>query len=240
MRPERDPLATVVVCEADDTTLTLICDRLTAERFEVLPARSAVDALRLCRYGHPDVVLVDLALSGDCAPELVRRIREADPRLPIILLASRGNPRSRQLRGDLGADDMLAKPFRHEELRARLDSVLRRRHHRGDAPVQVGALLIDPRSRRVTVDGREVHLTKKEFLLLRVLAADPDAVFSKQELLREVWGPRLRAGQTRTLESHASRLRRKLDPEDGRYVVNCWGVGYSLLARGGSADGGPR
>jgi DNA-binding response OmpR family regulator len=232
MRPGRDPLATVVVCEADEGTLTLICDRLTAERFEVLPARNAGDALRLCRYGHPDVVLVDLSLSGDCATELVRRIREADPRLPIILLASRGKSRFQQLRGDLGADDMLAKPFRHEELRARLDSVLRRRHHRGDAPVQVGALLIDPRSRRVTVDGREVHLSKKEFLLLRVLASDPDAVFSKEELLREVWGPRLRAGQTRTLDSHASRLRRKLDPEAARYIINCWGIGYSLLPSG--------
>jgi DNA-binding response OmpR family regulator len=88
--------------------------------------------------------------------------------------------------------------------------------------------VIDPIGRRVTVDGRLVLLARKEFALLRVLAKDPTRVFSKEELMHEVWGFR-DPGKTRTLDSHASRLRRKLDPEHGRYVVNCWGIGYRLV-----------
>jgi DNA-binding response OmpR family regulator len=97
----------------------------------------------------------------------------------------------------------------------------------------VGDIAIDTARRRVCVDGREVVLSDKEFLLLRVLASDPIRVFSKKELLEEVWGYRTEA-RIRTLDSHASRLRRKLDPESCRYVINCWGVGYRLLDEGTS------
>jgi DNA-binding response OmpR family regulator len=81
----------------------------------------------------------------------------------------------------------------------------------------------------VTVGDREVRLARKEFLLLRVLAADPTRVFSKDELMSAVWGTRRPAGTTRTLDSHASRLRSRLDPEGKRFVVNCWGIGYRLV-----------
>lgn len=94
--------------------------------------------------------------------------------------------------------------------------------------MKIGEILIDPARRKVSVGDREVHLAKKEFTLLRVLASDPTRVFSKDELLRDVWGFRAPAGKTRTLDSHASRLRRKLDPEGQKYVVNCWGIGYRL------------
>jgi DNA-binding response OmpR family regulator len=231
MSGERGPVATVVVCEADDATLALICDRLIADHFEALPARSVGDALRLCRHGRPDVLILDPSPADDSARELVRRARETDPRLGIIVLVSGGEG----ARTDVGADDSLVKPFRLDDLRARLDSVLRRHHRRSDAPVRVGEMLIDPGRRLVTVGDREVRPAKKEFTLLRVLAGDPTRVFAKEELLREVWGARVPAGRTRTLDSHASRLRRKLDPERARYVVNCWGVGYSLL----SGEGGP-
>jgi DNA-binding response OmpR family regulator len=95
--------------------------------------------------------------------------------------------------------------------------------------VQVGEITIDPSRRKVTVGDREVHLAKKEFTLMRVLASDPTRVFSKDELLRDVWGFKAPAGRTRTLDSHCSRLRRKLDPEEQKYVVNCWGIGYRLV-----------
>ena len=88
--------------------------------------------------------------------------------------------------------------------------------------------MVDPARRRALVEGRDVTLSNKEFSLLRVLASDPIRVFSKKELLAEVWGYRSEA-QTRTLDSHASRLRRKLDPDHSRYVINCWGVGYRLV-----------
>jgi len=99
---------------------------------------------------------------------------------------------------------------------------------RHEGPTRVGDLVVDPARRRVWVEGRDVALSNKEFTLLRVLASDPIRVFSKKELLEDVWGYRTEA-RTRTLDSHASRLRRKLDPENARYVINCWGVGYRLI-----------
>ena len=106
--------------------------------------------------------------------------------------------------------------------------MLRRRAERRDGPLRVGELIVDPARRRTWLGQRSIELSAKEFSLLHILATDPHRVFTKRELLGEVWGYRTPA-KTRTLDSHASRLRRKLDPEDGRFVINCWGVGYRLL-----------
>jgi DNA-binding response OmpR family regulator len=200
-----------------------------------MPAPSASDALRLCRYNHPDLLLLDLSLPDASGLDVLREIRSADgfesrfdPRLPVIVLTGRSAQVDR-IRGlNAGADDYLTKPFDMEELRARIGAVLRRRDSRRDGPTRVGELIIDPLRRQVTVGTREIPLARKEFALLRILASDPTRVFAKQDLLLEVWGFR-NPGRTRTLDSHASRLRRKLDPEHSRYVINCWGVGYRLL-----------
>lgn len=235
MLPNREEIASVVVCEDDDVTLELLCDHLVADRFTVLPAPSASDALRLCRYNHPDILLLDLSLPDASGLDVLREIREADgvesrfdPRLPVIVLTGRSAETDRVRGLNSGADDYLTKPFSYAELRARIGAVLRRRANRREGPRRVGDLTIDPVRRRVTVGEREVPLAKKEFSLLRALAADPTRVFSKEELLLEVWGFR-DPGRTRTLDSHASRLRRKLDPDYGRFVVNCWGIGYRLV-----------
>jgi DNA-binding response OmpR family regulator len=235
MLPQRSELASVVVCEDDAMTLELLCDHLVADRFGVLPAPSASDALRLCRFNQPDLLLLDLSLPDASGLDVLREIREADgvesrfdPQLPVIVLTGRGADTDR-IRGlDSGADDYMTKPFAYQELRARIGAILRRRRSASEGPCRIGELMIDPLSRKVMVGEREVPLAKKEFSLLRALAVDPTRVFSKQELLLAVWGFR-NPGRTRTLDSHASRLRRKLDPEHGRYVVNCWGIGYRLL-----------
>ncbi len=235
MLPERRELATVVVCEDDEETLELLCGHLAADRFAALPAPSASDALRLCRYNQPDLLLLDLALPDASGLDVLREIRESDgatarfdPRLPVIVLSGSGADAERVRGLECGADDYLVKPFHYPELRARIGAVLRRRAGRQDGPNRVGDLVVDPARRRVWVEGRDVKLSNKEFSLLRVLASDPIRVFSKKELLEDVWGYRTEA-QTRTLDSHASRLRRKLDPENSRYVINCWGVGYRLI-----------
>src|ERR1700761_8484552 len=236
MLTPREEIATIVVCEDDGPTLDLLCEHLTADRFEVLPAPSAADALRLCRYNHPDLLLLDLALPDASGLAVLREIRESegidaryDPRLPIIVLTGRGGATDRVRGLDLGADDYVQKPFSYDELRARITAVLRRGHNRREAPIRIGEILIAPARRKVSVGERDVHLAKKEFTLLRVLASDPTRVFSKDELLRDVWGFSAPAGKTRTLDSHASRLRRKLDPEAQNYVINCWGIGYRLV-----------
>jgi DNA-binding response OmpR family regulator len=231
-----EEIATVIVCDGDEHTLEALSDHLTADYFEVLPASTGADALRFCRYNSPDILILSVELPGMPGLEVIRAIREADgiearfdPNLAIIALVGDSGDRARAIQ--LGADDYLARqPFSYDDLKGRMKAILRRRHNRQGKPTRVGELLIDPARRKVTVGEREVRLSKKEFVLLLVLAEDPTRVFSKDELLRDVWGFKAPAGRTRTLDSHASRLRSKLDPEDKRYVVNSWGIGYSLVA----------
>jgi DNA-binding response OmpR family regulator len=235
MLPQREEIASLVVCEDDDVTLDLLCEHLAADRFGVMPAPSASDALRLCRYNHPDLLLLDLSLPDASGLDVLREIRYADgvdsrfdPRLPVIVLTGRGGDTDRVRGLDSGADDYLVKPFRYPELRARINAVLRRREARAEGPTRVGDLVIDPVRHRVTVGERVVPLSKKEFALLRALAANPTRVYTKEELLKDIWAYKGNS-KTRTLDSHASRLRRKLDPEAGRFVINCWGIGYRLI-----------
>jgi DNA-binding response OmpR family regulator len=234
MLPQVSRLATVVVCEDDQPTLDLLCEHLEADRYHPLPAPSASDALRLCHFDNPDLLLLDLRLPDASGIDVLREIRDSDatgrydPLLPVIVLSGRGSPPDR-VRGLLaGADDYVVKPFDYGEVLARIGAVLRRRDPRRLGPRRAGEIFIDPAQRDVRVGERPVRLASKEYALLSVLATEPNRVFTKQELLREVWGFRTLA-KTRTLDSHASRLRRKLDPEHGRYVVNVWGVGYRLM-----------
>jgi DNA-binding response OmpR family regulator len=235
MLPSRREIARLVVCEDDPQTLELLCDHLLADRYGVLPAPTASDALRHCRFNQPDLLLLDLQLPDAPGLDVLREIRAADgiekrfdPGLPVIVLSGRGDHTDRVRGLEAGADDYLVKPFVHAELRARIGAVLRRRRPRREGPTRVGELVVDTARRRVNVGGREVRLAKKEYALLTILASDPTRVFSKAELLQEGWGFKS-PNRTRTLDSHASRLRRKLDPEHGRFVQNVWGIGYRLV-----------
>lgn len=231
-----EEIATVLICDGDERTLEMLSDHLVADHFEVLPASTGADALRFCRYNSPDILVLSLDLPDMPGLDVIKAIREADgiderydPNLAIVALVTESGDRARAIQ--LGADDYLSRrPITYDELKSRIKAVLRRRHSRHENPTRVGELLVDPARRKVTIGEREIHLARKEFVLLRVLATDPTRVFSKDELLRDVWGFRAPNGKTRTLDSHASRLRSKLDPEDKKYVVNTWGIGYSLVA----------
>ena len=147
----------------------------------------------------------------------------------VILLALSSDPVERVRALDRGADDVIARPFAYEELLARIRAVLRRTTTSIGEVLVAGDVSVDRRTRRVAVREHRITLSAKEFDLLARLAAEPHRVFTKEELLREVWGFRA-LGRTRTLESHASRLRRKLCVAGSdRFVVNVWGVGYRLL-----------
>ena len=131
MLPNVEELATVVVCEDDDSTRDLLCDHLTADRYRALPAPSASDALRLCGYNHPDLMLLDLGLPDASGIDVLREIRAAgerfDPELPVLVISGRTSEADR-LRGfEAGADDYLRKPFSPQELRARVQAILARR-----------------------------------------------------------------------------------------------------------------
>lgn len=227
--------ASIVVCHHDAATMEAICDHLVADGYEALRASTGEDALRFCRYNQPDLMILDEGLPDLHGIEVLRAIRQADgivarydPDLPIVVVTDRDDDDGRNRAFDEGADDFLARRISYSELKAKIAAVLRRSGRRGDSEIRVGDLVIDPARWKVLVGEREVQLTKMEFRLLRKLASDPTRVFSKDELLTTVWGER-RPLKTRTVDSHLSRLRRKLDPDHGTYVSNCWGIGYRLV-----------
>jgi DNA-binding response OmpR family regulator len=165
--PNVEEIATVVVCEDDDPTRELLCDQLTADRYRALPAPSASDALRLCGYNHPDLMLLDLGLPDAPGIDVLREIRSSgerfDPELPVLVLSGRSTQADR-LRGfEAGADDFLEKPFHYPELLARLSAVLRRRNGARRGPIRIGDLAVDPVTRQVRVGERRVELANKEF-----------------------------------------------------------------------------
>ena len=235
MFTQAEEIASLVICEDDKATRELLCDHLLADRYGVLAAPTAADALRLCQYGSPDLLLLDLSLPDASGLDVLREIRNPDRALSrfdqdlgVIVLSGRGTERDRVRGLEQGADDYVVKPYHYAELLARIGAVLRRKKGSTQSLTRVAEIEISHPERSVTIGGRRVDLSAKEFALLERLAREPTRVFTKEELLREVWGYRS-LGHTRTLEAHASRLRRKLDPDRGRFVVNCWGVGYRLV-----------
>jgi DNA-binding response OmpR family regulator len=231
-----DTTATILVALQDPATRTFLADELTADGYDLLVADTASDALRLMGSKFPDLALIETGLPDLSGLELLRRVRSGtagqgglDADLPVLLLSERNTEVDRVRAFERGADDVVGLPVSYAELRGRVAAVLRRADHRSrPTRVRVGDLELDPTSRAVRVGGQAVELTQKEYALLRALAAEPSRVFSKDELLRGVWGFRSR-GTTRTLDSHACRLRAKLAARGGRFVVNVWGVGYRLV-----------
>ena len=225
----------ILVVEDDDATRAFLLENLTADGFRVAGATSAGEGVRAIEVRRPSLVVLDLALEGGSGLDLLDRVRHADglasridPDLPVIVLSGRVAEADRVRSFARGADDHVCKPFLYEELLARMRAVLRRTDgRRSGGVVRVGELTLDPSSRAVRLSGRRVELAAKEFALLHALAQQPTRVFGKQELLRDVWGF-LSPGNTRTLDAHACRLRRKLAPSTRPWVVNVRGVGYKL------------
>ena len=231
-----DDAATVLVVEDDDATRTFLADNLTADGYELLVADCARDGLRMMETKFPDLALVDLGLPDASGYDLLRRVRDADgvasridPHTPIVLITGRAGELDRIRGFERGCDDYVCKPFSYPELRGRVAALLRRTGRRpGTGRLRIGDLEVDPPARVARLRGAPVALSQKEFALLRALAADPTRVFTKEELLRTIWGFR-HMGTTRTLDSHACRLRHKLGVHGDRFVVNVWGVGYRLV-----------
>jgi DNA-binding response OmpR family regulator len=232
-----DEDATTLLLVEDEAPLrTFLADNLTADGYEVLLAETIRDAVRMLEYKRPELALIDLGLPDGSGLDLIRRVREADgvasrldPSLPLVILTGRADEIDRVRGFERGADDFVTKPFSYPELRLRLAAILRRTQPRRSlGRLRVGDLEVDPPSRDVSLRGRRIDLSQKEFALLKQLASQPTRVFTKEELLRDVWGFRS-MGTTRTLDSHACRLRHKLGLDGDRFVINVWGVGYRLI-----------
>jgi DNA-binding response OmpR family regulator len=221
----------LLLAEPEETSRSFLERHLRQDGFEVVGAENG-EALDVLEVTRPDLVLI-----GDPeGSELCRRLREGEPgrswdrQVPVILLGRQeSDPVDRVRAFDRGCDDYLDRPFFYDELVARIRAVLRRAAPSVVERLEAGEIEIDRPTRRVTVAGERIVLPTKEYELLLKLASDPYRVFTKEELLREVWGFRS-IGRTRTLDSHASRLRRRLNGRGCQpYVQNVWGVGYCLL-----------
>src|SRR5919204_1325341 len=225
----------LLLLEDDEATAAFLADNLGADGFRVLTAAGAGEGWRAIEARHPELLLLDLGLADGSGLELLDKLRASDgiasrvdPALPVIVVSGRGSEVDRVRGLARGADDYLAKPFSYPELVARIQAVLRRadgRRARGTLPG--GELAIDPLTRSVALAGEPVPLSNKEFSLLHKLASDPTRVFLKHDLLREVWGFQVLVA-TRTLDAHASRLRRKLRGTSRQFVITVRGVGYRL------------
>jgi len=205
--------------------------------FDVTTAGDGQAALDSFEANHPDLIVLDLMLPGIDGLEVFRRIRKRCQGTGVIMLTARGEETDRVVGLDLGADDYVAKPFSPREIVARARAVLRRAGVDGTAGGQkrellhLGGLEIDPSAREVTADGRPVELTPKEFDLLSFFAANPRTVFSRTQLLEEVWDIAY-AGDPSTVTVHVRRLREKIerDPSEPEHLLTVWGAGYRFEA----------
>jgi len=199
--------------------------------FEVGVAESGWVALEAAANERPDLVVLDLVMPGMHGVDVCRRLREWS-RVPILVLSARGEEAQKVAALEAGADDYVIKPFGPGELRARIRAALRREQsHRDEAPViTAGELLVDLAARRVLVCGTEVHLTRTEYELLRVLVTNPDRVLTHAFLLRSILGPPYEDA-LESLRTYVKQLRRKVEPDPARpqLIVNELGVGYRFV-----------
>ncbi len=226
----------ILVIESDADIAGALVEQLLADGYRAELAHTAEHARLLARRCPPRLAVLGDLGSARGALELLEEIRGAAggsapwvAEMPIVVLGAGADDLDMLRAFETGADDFMARPARYLELRARTRALLRRSQwqlapaHR----LEVGPLEIDLAGHAVSLDGLPIDLRRLEFELLVHLAGDPERVFGKQELLRAVWGYRS-SGSTRTVDSHASRLRRKLEECGGRWVINVWGVGYRL------------
>lgn len=235
----------ILVVDDERTIREVVRRYLELEGFAVIEAETGPQALSILQDTAPDLIVLDIMLPGVDGFSITRRLRQpndfnplrVEGDIPIILLTARTNEVDRVAGLELGADDYVTKPFSPRELVARVKAVLRRSAAaaaESEAPLEFGGLALDPRSRSVSIGGQAVSLTAKEFDLLWFLLRHPRQVFTRQQLLDQVWGYEF-YGDESTVTVHVRRLREKIEtnPSKPSYIQTVWGVGYKFEA---SAD----
>jgi two-component system, OmpR family, KDP operon response regulator KdpE len=222
----------ILVIEDDPQIRRFLRTALSTEDYRVREAATALGGIGLVAERQPHVIVLDLGLPDCDGIEVIRRVRETSPNLPIIVLSVRSDERDKIAALDAGADDFVTKPFAVGELLARVRSALRRTATAGQNPVssfRTGDVEVNLKKRRVIIAGAEVHLTPIEYKLLEILIRHADQVVTHGQLLKEVWGPN-HGEQIHYLRVYMLQLRRKLerDPTRPRYLRTEPGIGYRL------------
>src|SRR2546423_2564681 len=231
MTPSESLARQVLVVDDEPMLRSLLSRLLRMEGYEVLEAEDGQAAIDLLRKAQPDLILLDVMLPARDGLEVLGDLRRTS-NVPVILVSALGEEADRVLGLKMGADDYVVKPFSAAELSARIESVLRRAVARATpgAPGRFAfdGLVIDLQTRDVTVGDAKAEMTAKEFDLLAFLAGSPRQVFSREQLLRQVWGSSSDWQSDATVTEHVRRLRRKIeeDPDHPRWIVTVRGVGY--------------
>jgi two-component system response regulator RegX3 len=225
--------ARVLFADDEPDIVAPVSYALRAEGFEVETAGDGEEALQAARRGGFDVVVLDIMMPRLSGTEVCKRLR-AESIVPIIMLTAKDAEVDRVLGLELGADDYVTKPFSSRELASRIRAVLRRvdlERSAGTSSVEAGDVRIDLASHRVTVAGEEVRLTPSEFKVLALLAAEPNRVFSRWQIMERLWDAPY-VGTARAADVHVSNLRRKIeeDPADPQRLVTVREAGYKLVA----------
>jgi DNA-binding response OmpR family regulator len=229
--PQAGP-CTVLVVDDEPMLRNLLCRLLRMEGYEVLEAEDGQTALDLIARQKPDLVLLDVMLPARDGLDVLGDLRRTS-NIPVILVSALAEEADRVLGLKMGADDYVTKPFSAAELSARIESVLRRAAMRSSVGavatrLSFEGLVIDLGTREVRVAGEKAEMTAKEFDLLAFLAGSPRRVFSRDQLLQQVWGSSSNWQSDATVTEHVRRLRRKIedDPDNPRWITTVRGVGY--------------
>ncbi len=221
----------VLIVEDERDLAELLAYNLEKEGYQVLVTGTGLDGLETARRELPDLVILDLMLPGMMGTEVCSALRHSDKTrgIPVLMLTARGDEIDRVVGFEMGADDYIVKPFSMRELMLRIRAVLRRSSSDGSSTerqITVGPVCIDCGSHRVTVAGTEIELTSTEFKLLLYLAEHRGRVMQREQLLQDVWGYNF-VGDTRTVDTHMTRLRNKLG-DAGEMIRTVRGFGYKL------------
>ena len=224
------------VLVVDDEKLIVKGIRYSLEQdgMEVFCAYDGEEAISLVKEHDFDIILLDVMLPKLTGFEVCQQIREFS-NVPIIMLTAKGDDMDKILGLDYGADDYMTKPFNILEVKARIKAILRRSNKptpkEEDAVIVAKDMKLDCEGRRVYIEEREINLTAKEFDMLELLVLNPNKVYSREKLLKIIWGEDY-PGDVRTVDVHIRRLREKVEkkPSDPQYVHTKWGVGYYYKA----------
>jgi two-component system KDP operon response regulator KdpE len=221
----------ILVVDDERAVREAIQRALRLEGYDVEMATDGQEALFALARRGVDAIVLDVLMPVLDGLETARKLRRQGNSTPILMLTARHEVSDRVAGLDAGADDYLVKPFALEELLARLRAVLRRAGQPGDPVIEIGELRLDLERSLVTVDGEQVHLTPREFRILRLLAQNEGKLLTHRTILREVWGPAY-GDESNYLHVYLSQLRRKIepDPTSPRYLLTEPGAGYRLVA----------
>ncbi len=196
--------------------------------YEVETASDGVEAVRLAKNRNIDLIILDLMLPKMDGLQVCQKVRETS-NVPIIMLTAKSDDMDKIMGLDYGADDYMTKPFNILELKARVKAILRRKQNGGKAQESEKSknVRLDFRTRQVTVDGRVISLTVKEYDIMDLFISNPGRVYSREDLLDLIWG-NTKTGDARTVDVHMRRLREKIEPDPAqpKYIMTKWGVGY--------------